>query len=164
MLYFNNEAVVSITTMQILTNHRPRSHITTTATNDSALWFSITARFPNTVVISYNIGVISSTNDATSGGLLLFFQRRNVATPGSCPTWSGNHLIKTTVRKLLLLQAGLHNQVCSSDRHPCESVLLGDDHLLLLGLGLLQVTLLHWRVPPLVEEPLLRLHSCTPRA
>ena len=52
--------------MQILTNHRPRSHITTTATNDSALWFSITARFPNTVVISYNIGVISSTNDATS--------------------------------------------------------------------------------------------------
>ena len=53
--------------MQILTNHRPRSHITTTATNDSALWFSITARFPNTVVISYNIGVISSTNDATSG-------------------------------------------------------------------------------------------------
>ena len=67
MLYFNHEAVVSITTMQILTNHRPRSHITTTATNDSALWFSITARFPNTVVISYNIGVISSTNDATSG-------------------------------------------------------------------------------------------------
>ena len=53
--------------MQILTNHRPRSHITTTATNDSALWFSITARFHNTVVISYNIGVISSTNDATSG-------------------------------------------------------------------------------------------------
>ena len=63
MLYFNHEAVVSITTMQILTNHRPRSHITTTATNDSALWFSITARFHNTVVISYNIGVISSTND-----------------------------------------------------------------------------------------------------
>ena len=55
--------------MQILTNHRPRSHITTTATNDSALWFSITARFPNTVVISYNIGVISLTNDATSGKL-----------------------------------------------------------------------------------------------
>ena len=66
MLYFNHEAVVSITTMQILTNHRPRSHITTTATNDSALWFSITARFHNTVVISYNIGVIYSTNDATS--------------------------------------------------------------------------------------------------
>ena len=54
--------------MLILTNHRPRSHITTTATNDSALWFSITARFHNTVVISYNIGVIYSTNDATSGG------------------------------------------------------------------------------------------------
>ena len=53
--------------MQILTNHRPRSHITTTATNDPALWFSITARFHNTVVISYNIGVIYSTNDATSG-------------------------------------------------------------------------------------------------
>ena len=69
MLYFNHEAVVSITTMQILTNHRPRSHITTTATNDSALWFSITARFHNTVVISYNIGVISSTNDATSDRL-----------------------------------------------------------------------------------------------
>ena len=66
MLYFNHEAVVSITTMQILTNHRPRSKITTTATNDSALWFSITAMFHNTVVISYNIGVIYSTNDATS--------------------------------------------------------------------------------------------------
>ena len=52
--------------MQILTNHRPHSHITTTATNDPALWFSITARFHNTVVISYNIGVIYSTNDATS--------------------------------------------------------------------------------------------------
>ena len=73
MLYFNHEAVVSITTMQILTNHRPRSHITTTATNDSALWFSITARFPNTVVISYNIGVISSTNDATSGHTFVTF-------------------------------------------------------------------------------------------
>ena len=67
MLYFNHKAVVSITMMQILTNHRPHSHITTTATNNSALWFSKTARFPNTVVISYNIRVISSTNDATSG-------------------------------------------------------------------------------------------------
>ena len=57
--------------MQILTNHRPRSHITTTATNDPALWFSITARFHNTVVISYNIGVIYSTNDATSGQIII---------------------------------------------------------------------------------------------
>ena len=65
--------MVSITTMLILTNHRTRSHITTTATNDSASWFSITPRFHNHVVISHNIVVIShnnvviySTNDATS--------------------------------------------------------------------------------------------------
>ena len=75
MLYFNHEAVVSITPMQILTNHRPRSHITTTATNDSALWFSITARFPNTVVIiSCNIGFISSTYDATSEAMVLVWK------------------------------------------------------------------------------------------
>ena len=54
--------------MPILTNHRRRSKITTTATNDSVSWFSITSRFHNTVVISYNIGVIYSTNDATSAG------------------------------------------------------------------------------------------------
>ena len=78
MLYFNHEAVVSRTTMQILTNHRPRSHITTTATNDSALGFSITARFHNTVVISYNIGVIYSTNDATSGEMELVIWDREI--------------------------------------------------------------------------------------
>ena len=70
--------------MLILTNHRPRSHITTTATNDSALWFSITARFHNTVVISYNNGVIYLTNDPTSGGTRcktttsMMYERREV--------------------------------------------------------------------------------------
>ena len=56
--------------MLILTNHRPRSHITTILTNDSALWFSITAWFHNNVVISHNSGVIQSSNDTTSAHIL----------------------------------------------------------------------------------------------